>query len=206
MAGCGLDSRILDVGCGNGGLLRRMQRHGFRHLAGVDPYAPKEADEPGFRIRRTELESVEGTYDLIMLHHVLEHLVDPQQSLEEARARLSRHGRILVRIPVAGSQSHRLYGPDWFNLDPPRHLLVPSRYGMEVLAQRSGLQVAGMEFDGVATGFLMSEHYRRGTPYADKPHDSFWHRRHCRRLAEQANRRGEGDQGVFLLTPAEDVG
>ena len=206
MAGCGLDSRILDVGCGNGGLLRRMQRHGFRHLNGVDPYAPEEADEPGFRVRRTELEAVEGTYDLIMLHHVLEHLVDPQQSLAEARARLSRHGRILVRIPVAGSQSHRLYGADWFNLDPPRHLLVPSRHGMEALAQRSGLRAVSVEFEGVASGFLMSEHYRRGTPHADKPRDGFWHRRHGQRLAEQANRRGEGDQAVFLLAAAEDGG
>jgi SAM-dependent methyltransferase len=206
MAGAGLDSQVLDVGCGNGGLLRRLQRHGFRHLAGVDPYALKEADEPGFSVRRTELEAVEGTYDLIMLHHVLEHLVDPQRSLEEARARLSRHGRILVRIPVAGSQSHRLYGADWFNLDPPRHLLVPSRHGMEALAQRSGLRAVSVEFDGVASGFLLSEHYRHGTPYADKPRDSFWHRRRCQRLAEQANRRGEGDQAVFLLAAAEDAG
>ena len=206
MAGCGLESRILDVGCGNGGLLRRMQRHGFRDLAGVDPYAPKEADEPGFCIRRAELNAVEGTYDLIMLHHVLEHLADPQRSLEEARARLRRHGRILVRIPVAGSQSHRLYGADWFNLDPPRHLLVPSRHGMETLVQRSGLCVVRLEFDGVASGFLMSEHYRHGTPYADKPRDRFWHRRHCSRLAEQANRRGEGDQAIFLLAAAEGDG
>jgi SAM-dependent methyltransferase len=206
MAGAGLDSRILDVGCGNGGLLRRMQRYGFRHLTGVDPYAPKEADEPGFRVRRTELEAVEGPYDLIMLHHVLEHLADPQRSLQEARARLSRPGRILVRIPVAGSQSHRLYGADWFNLDPPRHLLVPSRHGMETLAQRSGLRVVSVEFDGVAGGFLMSEHYRHGTPYADKPRDGFWQRRHCQRLAEQANHRGEGDHGVFLLVATEDVG
>ena len=206
MAGCGLESRILDVGCGNGGLLRRMQRHGFRDLAGVDPYAPKEADEPGFCIRRAELNAVEGTYDLIMLHHVLEHLADPQRSLEEARARLNRQGRILVRIPVAGSQSHRLYGADWFNLDPPRHLLVPSRHGMETLVQRSGLCVVRLEFDGVASGFLMSEHYRHGTPYADKPRDRFWHRRHCSRLAEQANRRGEGDQAIFLLAAAEGDG
>ena len=206
MAGGGLDLRILDVGCGNGGLLRRMQRHGFRHLAGVDPYAPEEADEPGFRIRRTELEAVEGTYDLIMLHHVLEHLADPRRSLEEARARLGPSGRILVRIPIAGSYLHRFYGADWFNLDPPRHLFVPSRSGMEALTQRSGLRTVGVEFDGVASGFLMSEHYRRGTPYADKSPDSFRRRRHFRDLAEQANCRGEGDQAVFLLAATEDDG
>jgi len=199
MAGCGLGSRILDVGCGTGGLLRRMQRYGFHNLTGVDPYTSIEADEPGFHIRRAELGSVDGGYDLIMLHHVLEHLADPQRSLEEARAHLNPDGRILVRIPVAGSHTHRLYGADWFNLDPPRHLLVPSRRGMETLAERSGLRTVRVEFDGMETGFLMSEHYRRDTPYTGKPEDDPKLRRHYRRLAEQANRRGEGDQGVFLL-------
>src|SRR5476649_121898 len=118
-----------------------------------------------------------------MLHHVLEHLPDPRRSLQDARARLNPGGRILVRIPLAGSKSCRTYREHWFNLDPPRHLLVPSRRGMETLAQRSGLRVVRTEFDGVELGFLMSEHYRRDTPYAAKPRDGFWRRRHFRRLA-----------------------
>jgi SAM-dependent methyltransferase len=199
LADVGLDARILDVGCGSGGLLRRMQRHGFKDLTGVDPYTSIQADEPGFRVRRAELTSVEGGYDLIMLHHVLEHLVDPQQSLQEARARLSPRGRILVRIPVAGSRTCRLYRQNWFNLDPPRHLLVPSRRGMEALAERSGLRPAHVEFDGIETGYLMSEHYQRDTPYVAKPVDSPARRRRYRALAEAANREGDGDQGVFLL-------
>jgi hypothetical protein len=32
-----LDSAILDVGCGSGVLMRRMQRYGFTRLTGVDP-------------------------------------------------------------------------------------------------------------------------------------------------------------------------
>ena len=198
-AGCGLGSRILDVGCGTGGLLRRMQRHGFRDLTGVDPYTSVETDEPGFRVRRAELGSVEGRFDLIMLHHVLEHLADPKRSLEEAKAHLNPNGRILVRIPVAGSETHRRYGADWFNLDPPRHLLVPSRRGMETLADRAGLRTVRVEFDGIETGYLMSEGYRRDVPYTGRPADDRKVRRKYRRLAEQANRRGEGDQGVFFL-------
>lgn len=202
MAHCGLAARILDVGCGSGGLLRRMQRYGFSDLTGVDPYTSVEADEPGFRIRRAELAAAGDGFDLIMLHHVLEHLPDPRSSLEEARARLSPRGRILVRIPLAASQTQRLYREHWFNLDPPRHLLVPSRRGMEMLAGRSGLRVACTKFDGVGMGFLMSEHYRRDTPYMARPQDGYWRRRHYGRLAERANRRGDGDQGVFLLEPA----
>jgi SAM-dependent methyltransferase len=199
IAGCGLDSRVLDVGCGSGGMLRRMQRYGFSQLEGVDPYTSIEADEPGFRIRRAELEAVEGNYDLIMMHHVLEHLVDPKHSLEAARSKLNPGGRLLIRIPVAGSFTAKKYGPDWFNLDPPRHLLVPSREGMERLAKRSSLRVAHTEFDGMETGFLISELYQRDIPYVERPEEPEARRKHYRDLAEACNARGEGDQGVFWL-------
>ena len=199
VAGCGLDAQILDVGCGSGGLLRRLQRYGFSHLTGVDPYTSIEADETGFRVMRAELTALGGGYDLIMMHHVLEHLPDPKRSLEELRARLAPGGRLLVRIPVAGSETCRLYGADWFNLDPPRHLLVPSRRGMELLAERSGYRVVRTEFDGMETGYLVSECYKRDVPYTGRPADSPAQRRHYRKLADVANRRGDGDQGVFWL-------
>lgn len=199
MAGCGLDAKILDLGCGSGGLLRRMQRYGFSDLTGVDPYTSIEADEPGFRVRRAELNAAGEGYDLIMLHHVLEHLVDPRAALEDARARLGPRGKVLVRIPVAASETCRLYKENWFNLDPPRHLLVPSRRGMETLAERSGLRVARTEFDGMETGYLISELYQRDIPYTGRPADDPAQVRRFRKMADAANARGEGDQGVFYL-------
>jgi SAM-dependent methyltransferase len=198
-AGCGLDSRILDVGCGNGWLLRRMQRYGFGQLFGVDPYTANEADEPGFSVVRAELSGITGKYHFIMMHHVLEHLIDPLTGLEEARARLESGGRLLVRIPVAGSRTSRLYGVDWFNLDPPRHLLVPSRRGMERLAERSGFRIFRTEFDAMETGYLVSEDYKRDVPFTGRPIDSLAQRNRFRKLADHDNRNGEGDQGVFWL-------
>jgi SAM-dependent methyltransferase len=203
MAGCGLDAKILDLGCGSGGLLRRMQRYGFSDLTGVDPYTSIEADEPGFRIKRAELNAAGEGYDLIMLHHVLEHLADPRGALEDVRARLGPRGKVVVRIPVAGSETCRLYRENWFNLDPPRHLLVPSCRGMETLAERGGLRVARTEFDGMETGFLISELYQRDIPYTGRPPDDPARVRYFRQRADEANTRGEGDQGVFLLERAE---
>lgn len=199
LARCDLNSRILDVGCGTGGLLRRMQRYGFNDLSGFDPYTPTEIEEPGFQIRRAELAQARGPYDLIMMHHVLEHLADPLKALSEAKTKLSPKGKILVRIPVAASESWRAYRQDWFNLDPPRHLLVPSTEGMGKLAERSGLRIAHTSYDGTEMNWLMSEHYKRDVSYSAKPQDSYWRRRRFRKLAKLANRQAKGDQGVFLL-------
>jgi SAM-dependent methyltransferase len=203
LARAGLDARILDLGCGTGGLLRRMQRYGFSDLTGFDPYTPVEADEPGFRVRRAELSAVTGAYDLIMMHHVLEHLIDPLEALRDAKARLSPDGKILVRIPVADSRTWKLYREHWFNLDPPRHLLVPSVRGMEALAARASLSVAYIGFDGTELTPRMSEHYRNNVPYSDQPYDSAERMQRFRREAQEANRDREGDQGVFLLSTSE---
>lgn len=201
LASVGLDAAILDLGCGTGGLLRRMQRYGFSNLTGFDPYTPLEADEPGFRVKRAELSAVTGSYDLIMMHHVLEHLADPVRALVDAKARLNPGGKILVRIPVAASHTWRLYREHWFNLDPPRHLLVPSVRGMHALATRSGLKTEHTGFDGTEFTPRMSEHYRNDVPYSDHPSDSPSRLREFRKMADAANGRGEGDQGVFLLSP-----
>jgi 2-polyprenyl-3-methyl-5-hydroxy-6-metoxy-1,4-benzoquinol methylase len=202
LAGCDLDSAILDLGCGNGGLLRRMQRYGFQALSGLDPYAPVEANEPGFSVRRADLSAATHSYDLIMMHHVLEHLPDPKAALVSARSRLKPGGKVLVRVPVAASETWRIYQEHWSNLDPPRHLLVPSVKGMWALAASSGLKVLHTGWDGTEYAFLVSGHYSRGTPYTERPPDSPSDRRRFRQRAEEANRRGDGDQGVFLLAAA----
>lgn len=196
------ESEILDVGCGGGELLRRMQRYGFTRLSGVDPYVAAEINEPGLRISRAELAAVKGEFDLIMMHHVLEHLAEPGAALTMARERLRTDGRILVRIPIAGSFAYREYGADWYHLDAPRHLCIPSVRGLNHLAQRAGLRVLHYEFDGTHLTFRMSDSYRRDIPAANAPLWNRTTRRHYRRRAARLNREGDGDLGVFVLGAA----
>jgi SAM-dependent methyltransferase len=200
IGGAGMGSAILDVGCGSGGLLRRMRRWGFSNLAGVDPFTGVETNEPGLKIARGELAAVTGKFDLIMFHHVLEHLADPAAALRAARARLNAGGRILVRIPVAGSRAAREYGPDWFNLDAPRHLVIPSVRGLGAIADRAGLAVRQTEFDSDEKAFGFSECYRRDVPMKEAtltPEE----KKRWRKLAKELNRSGEADLGVFVLEP-----
>lgn len=194
-----LDSAILDVGCGSGGLLRRMQRYGFSNLAGVDPYTAVEVAEPGLRIARTDIDRVDGKMDFVMFNHVLEHVADPKAALLKARSLLYPGGRILVRVPVAGSLLQREYGADWYNLDAPRHLVIPSQRGMERLAQDVGMRIMHVEFDSEEASFANSDHYRRNVSMNEAPKMSKDVRRKYRRLANEYNRRGEGDLGLFLL-------
>jgi SAM-dependent methyltransferase len=202
LSGNGPDSAYLDVGCGGGRLLRRMQRCGFTNLRGVDPYAPQAVTERGFKIDQAELESVQGKFDLIILSHVLEHLADPVATLVTARGLLNPKGTILARVPVAGSKVAQDYGPHWFNLDPPRHLVVPSLKGMQLIAKKAGLTVSHIEFDAIEESALVSESYSKDVPMREMPKPPKAERNRLRRAAQELNRQGRGDLAAFFLTVA----
>lgn len=202
LTGVRLESRILDIGCGSGGVLRRMRRFGFGHLTGIDPYAPGSVCEPGLTVIRTDRPPSGEVYDLVMMNHVLEHLSDPLAGLESARACLAPGGRLLVRVPIAGSFAHRKYGADWYHLDAPRHLVVPSLAGLRRLADRARLRLMKSGFDGEEPSFLMSENYRQGHPARAAPRPDRRTRVRYRRWTRRLNARGEGDLGVFVFAAA----
>ncbi len=196
----GLGSAILDVGCGAGVLLRRFRRWGYRNLTGIDPFMANELDEPGLQLRQLELSALNGHYDLVMLHHVLEHLPDPVTSLRAAAARLAPRGRLLVRLPLAAGPLPREYGANWFNLDAPRHLVIPSREGLRHCFAAAGLRLVYEEYDSSPLTIFYSNAYQRNiamheaSPIEQVPADPTAQRRIARLNAAR-----EGDYGVFVL-------
>jgi SAM-dependent methyltransferase len=201
--------RVLDVGCGMGHDLVEMSDAGFGHLLGVDPFIPETVSYPGgLRVLRAGVHELSGAFDFVMLNHSLEHVADPVAMLGHVRRLLRAGGTAMVRVPVAGSAAWHTYGPDWVQLDPPRHLFVPTVRGMEILAGAAGLRVRRVVFDSTAFQFWASEQYRRGIPlhapqsYLVDPAASPFTSEQIRGYEEEAralNRRGRGDQACFYL-------
>jgi 2-polyprenyl-3-methyl-5-hydroxy-6-metoxy-1,4-benzoquinol methylase len=210
-----LDSRILDVGCGNGVMLSSLRRFGFRRLEGIEPFIKAAIDCGAFKIHRTSLAEFKGGgYDFIMLHHVLEHLPDPAASLAQLARMLAPDGRLMVRIPVAGCAAWRQYGTDWVQLDAPRHLVLFTPKALEQLARRCGLELCGTYYDSSAFQFWASEQYRRDIPLEDprsvghdRPLGSFTRQEMDEfiRKSEAANQNQTGDQAVFYFRKTGSV-
>ena len=205
--GVKFDADILDVGCGDGDLLLQLYSLGFSSLTGVDPFFAKDITcKNGVKVFKKNLGEMTGQFDLIMLHHSLEHMTDPAETLRQAEKILRTGGQMVIRVPVAGA-AWRRYRENWIQLDPPRHIFLPTVKSMEILAARTGLRLGQVVFDSTEFQFWGSEQYQRDIPLRDarsqlpllKRLRAFRMMKKQRALANELNAKGEGDAACFHL-------
>jgi SAM-dependent methyltransferase len=139
-------TRVLDVGCDMGFLLEAARRDGFEELHGIEPNPAARcvasriegamiAD--GF-YERTEYPA--GSFDLISLVHVLDHLVDPRITLSHALKHLRPGGILVAVVHNVDSLLGRLLGERCpiFNL---YHHYFFNKATLAQLFQRQGFDV-----------------------------------------------------------------
>jgi SAM-dependent methyltransferase len=136
----------LEVGCGDGALLSELHRRDFGgRLAGV------EITQTAVDIarERSEIDSVDlydglrlevpdGTYELGILSHVLEHVPDPAALLREV-ARACR--AVLVEVPLEANLSARRSSKRE-HAEEVGHLQRLSRARARLIVVRAGLRIA----------------------------------------------------------------
>lgn len=123
--------RVLEIGCGNGHLLTRLEHLGWQ-VEGLepDPKAAAIAVSRGLRITNSEFTEqtfAPGTFDAIVMSHVIEHIGDPVTLLRRCRKILKPGGVLVMLTPNLNAPGHRWFGRDWLHLDPPRHLNLFTR-------------------------------------------------------------------------------
>lgn len=95
--------RLLDVGCGNGGFLDAAKARGIE-VIGQDVSPDADSDD----VYVGQLEAIgfpTDSFDVVTVHDVLEHLIDPLSALKEIRRVLRRPGKLILDYPNFFSDS-----------------------------------------------------------------------------------------------------
>ena len=149
-----LGSKILDLGCGDGNVTRLYTVKG--DVVGVDASenALTQTKKRGIKAIQHDLNTLpypfrQGSFDVIVLTDVLEHLIDPFATLRECKRILRKNGRIIVTVPNharLGNRIRMLFGDPVDILhfdkygDEAEHLHWFTRPKFEFIARRVGLK------------------------------------------------------------------
>lgn len=84
-------------------------------------------------------------FDVITMHHVLEHIPDPIHFLsQEIRPLLKKDGLLVVEVPNFGSFESRINGEAWEDLKPWEHLNQFTPKTLRRCLQKTGFRVEAM--------------------------------------------------------------
>jgi SAM-dependent methyltransferase len=209
------NSKILDIGSGNGERLVGLSRYGFKNITGVDPYIKNDLlYNKRVKIYKKDFFTIDEKFDLVMLNHSFEHMENPEKVLRKINTLLDINSFSLIRIPVSDSYAWKNYHSDWVALDAPRHLFLHNSKTIGLLAEKTGFKLNYVLYDSIDYQFIGSEQFKNDIPmtseksyyqnksnsiFSDKEIESF------RQKAAELNKRGDGDAACFYLLKIRDI-
>ncbi len=160
--------QLLDVGSGTGAFVSEMSLNGW-FVTGLEPdEGARQVAKKEYNIELRDISHLfqlpAGSFDVITLWHVLEHVHDLSPYVEQLKKLLKENGRLLIAVPNYTSKDAVIYKEHWAAYDVPRHLYHFSPQSMQVLMEKHGLKILQykpMWYDSFYISMLSSK-YKTG--------------------------------------------
>ena len=123
----------------------KLANSGFNNLQGIDPYIGEDISyklkTTTVNIYKRAIEELEGSYDVITLNHVMEHLANPHQAFESIAKVMTEKSTLVLALPITSNFTWKHYGIKQYQLiDAPRHLFIYSIDSLRQLGEQHGLE------------------------------------------------------------------
>lgn len=160
---------LLDVGSGTGTFVHTMVKAGWS-VSGLEP----DADARAIGVKKYNCDIYpseelfrlpEGTYDAITMWHVLEHVHQLDEYIEQLKKLLAPKGKLIIAVPNYTSKDATIYKEYWASYDVPRHLYHFSPASMRKLMELHGLKVISTKPMWLDSFYIcmLSEKYKSGS-------------------------------------------
>lgn len=165
------ETRILDVGCSFGTFLGIITGKGYR-AEGVEPSrtAADVCQKAGLKVHcglLGDMGLIEGSFDVLTMFEVVEHLPDPHSLLRECHRVLRKGGLLFLSTGNARSWTARVMKDKWdyFNMvdGGQGHISFFNPGSIGRLAENAGFRVEKIETRGVR---FVHKNIHTGTKYA----------------------------------------
>lgn len=145
-------ARVLEIGCGEGLLLEELSRRGLC-VVGIEPSVAASA---AARDRNLDVYTgyfpdtpIMGSFDAIVMSHVLEHLPRPAETLAAIDRILSSGGYVLLVQTNWRGLIPRLRGRRWYAWVPDQHFWHFTPRGLMKLFQPLGWSIRAIEYSSL---------------------------------------------------------
>ena len=163
--------RILDVGCGTGAFLESCREGGWQ-VTGMEP----DADARAIAKKKLQADiqpnlnalSEANPFDIITLWHVLEHVPNLSETIDQLHKLLSDRGTLVIAVPNSDSYDAHYFNQYWAAYDVPRHLHHFTPSTIEPLFRKQGFILADkkpMVFDAFYIAMLSTRYQMGKTDY-----------------------------------------
>lgn len=146
--------KLLEIGCGLGHVLARLEDRFETHGIDVSAYAIEQArrNTPRSALRvatAEEIESLPGPFDVIAAFHVVEHLQDPGAVLRTCAQMTAPGGLLVIATPNTEAPLAKRKGPRWYAHRDPTHISLKPPHEWLSLVRDAGYRLRRAFGDGL---------------------------------------------------------
>ena len=156
--------KILDVGCGNGAILDGIDNKWDKYGVEISKYAADIASKKNMKIFNGSLYNakyLESSFDVILLFHVIEHMLDPMHELNEIRRILKPNGHLIIGTPDFDSACARRYGSKYRMLSDSTHTSLFTNESLSRMLLDFGFEVFYTDFPYFNTEYFNLENLKK---------------------------------------------